>query len=310
MGNNSGKSNSAKKPDFFIIGAPKCGTTTLHGWLRTHPDIFLPEKKEPHYFAPHLSRRYRRIVKEADYLSLFTPAHTGQICGEASVLYSFYPETVQAILAFNPQAKIIFLLRNPVDMAVSYHAQLLINLEEDVADFETAWGMQDARAKEKDIPATSQDPDLLQYQQHCALGQHLATLEQIVPKGQLCVALLDDMATDPAAFYAGIIEFLGLENDGRETFPRLNEGGALRSRFLKQSMAAIPSFIKKPLKYIMPDMLLRRLMKKTVRRPALCASMRAQLVDAFAADISIIEKYLNRDLSSWRAQSKNEEKSQ
>ena len=133
------------KPSFFIIGAPKCGTTTLYSWLKSHPDIFMPGGKEPHFFAQNLSDRYCRIRHHDDYMALFDSARNDQCCGEASVLYSMHPQAIEAILEWSPVAKFIFMLRNPVDMAPSYHRQLLINLEEDIEDFEQAWHLQENR---------------------------------------------------------------------------------------------------------------------------------------------------------------------
>ena len=137
------------KPSFFIIGAPKCGTTTLYYWLKEHDDIFMPETKEPHYFAQNLSDRYCRVRDEESYLNYFSNAKNHQLCGEASVLYSFYPESIKSILEFNPEAKFIFMVRNPVSMVPSYHRQLINNLEEDIEDFETAWNTQDNRKTPK-----------------------------------------------------------------------------------------------------------------------------------------------------------------
>ena len=144
-----------RKPDFFIIGAPKCGTTTLYSWLKDHPDIFMPESKEPHYFAQNLSDRYCRIRNESDYLSLFLEANNHQKCGEASVLYSFFPDSIKRILDFNPRAQIIMMIRHPVAMVQSYHAQLLVNLEEDIEDFEKSWDLQKDRQEGKNIPKST-----------------------------------------------------------------------------------------------------------------------------------------------------------
>jgi len=100
------------KPNFFIVGAPKCGTTSMTEYLKQHPDIFIPEEKEPHYFGSDLE--YPRITKtEAQYLRLFSEAQDERRLGEASVWYLFSQRAAQEIYEFNPLSRIIIMLRTP-----------------------------------------------------------------------------------------------------------------------------------------------------------------------------------------------------
>src|SRR5919106_4688265 len=108
-------------PDFFIVGAPKCGTTSLASYLDAHPQIFMSPVKEPKYFffdAPEL----RVIDRLESYQRLFARAEPDQLCGEASTAYLFSKAAVPAILEANPAAKIIAMVRNPLEMVVSYHS--------------------------------------------------------------------------------------------------------------------------------------------------------------------------------------------
>ena len=132
-------------PDFVIVGAPKCGTTALASYLDGHPRIFLSRVKEPNYFcfdAPGL-----RVVDRLEtYSGLFTPAQPGQLCGEASTAYLFSHAAVPAILESNPAARIIVLVRNPLEMVVAHHHEKLHHFEENEPDFEIAWRLS-ARAR-------------------------------------------------------------------------------------------------------------------------------------------------------------------
>ena len=113
-----------RKPNFFIVGGPKCGTTSLWSWLRTHPDIFMSHLKEPNFFN---SDDNLGISGLTEYEALFRDARVSHTAvGEASVWYLSSPVAVQNILRFEPEARFIVLLRNPIEMAVAMHSQMLI----------------------------------------------------------------------------------------------------------------------------------------------------------------------------------------
>ena len=151
------------KPNFFIIGAPKCGTTALSEYLREHPNIYMCTPKEPHYFDYDFEQ-YREVETLDEYLGLFEAATTEHIAiGEASACYLYSSVALEDIYQFAPQAKIIVMLRNPVDLAYSYHSQLLYASDENVPDFEQAWRLQDIRREGKKIPPRCRDSALLQY---------------------------------------------------------------------------------------------------------------------------------------------------
>src|SRR5271170_3647810 len=109
-------------PEFFIIGAPKCGTTSLALYLARHRQIFIPTIKEPHYFLTDL-RRPGRVSNQRSYETLFKRAGAHhRISGEASVFYLLSRAAVPNILCFNPHAKFIVMVRSPLEMVVSLHA--------------------------------------------------------------------------------------------------------------------------------------------------------------------------------------------
>lgn len=126
-----------KQPSFFIVGAPKAGTTALSKYLGRHPEIFVPPRKELNYFNKGLVR-VSPIKTLDEYLSFFAEGK-GKICGEASPVYLRTPNAAKEIHDFNPDAKIIIMLREPVSLLRSFHSQLLWNGNtEDIEDFQTA----------------------------------------------------------------------------------------------------------------------------------------------------------------------------
>ena len=115
------------KVDFFIVGAPKSGTTSLYHYLASHPDIFMSSKKEPNYFSKSEIKQQElyypidELDSFSDYKILFSGSKEGQILGESSVSYLFYPEVASKLHEHNSSAKIIILLRNPIERAFSHY---------------------------------------------------------------------------------------------------------------------------------------------------------------------------------------------
>ena len=132
-------------PNFFIVGGPKCGTTAMTEFLRTHEDIFISEPKEPNFFADMPKIEFVDNLK--DYLNLFKKATKKKIIGDASIFYMFSKVALENIHEFNPDSKILVMIRNPLEMVPSFHLQILFTLEEDQEDFESALALEEKRKK-------------------------------------------------------------------------------------------------------------------------------------------------------------------
>lgn len=261
----------------------------------------MPEAKEPHYFAQNLSNRYCRVRDLDAYFSLFDQANEGQVCGEASVLYGFFPSSIRAILEFNPNAKFIFMLRHPIDMIISYHGQLLVNLEEDQKDFERAWALQTARLGGDIIPPLSKDPSLLQYAQIGALGGHLNTIKALVPTNQFLTLLIDGVSQNPENEYQKVLDFLSVEKNHTIDFARENEASAVRYIWL-QKIIFSHNWLLCLLKSIAKKMLsknMRQSLNRTKRKKNnLNAGLHTELLDCFDTDIKILEQHFQAQLKS------------
>ncbi|MDN5865524.1 MAG: sulfotransferase, partial [Gammaproteobacteria bacterium] len=151
-------------PKFFIVGAPRCGTTAMSHYLSRHPQICFARPKEPHFFTSPLIVSGKASLRR-DYIGRFFShcGHAKPILGEGSVSYLYSKEALEGIVQVNPQARFIVMLRSPVAMIQSYHARMLLLLQEDVRDFGEAWRLQSLRARGKRIPRTCGDPRCLQY---------------------------------------------------------------------------------------------------------------------------------------------------
>lgn len=150
-------------PNVFLIGAPKCGTTAMMQYLGEHPNVFTSVPKEPFYWCPDFARSRHEPKFDGldDYLALFAEADPAQhkVVMEGSTRYLQSVEAIPAILAFNPQARFIAMVRDPVEVAQAYHMEQRFSLHEDVEDFRTAWNLQDQRAAGQQIPATCGEPE-------------------------------------------------------------------------------------------------------------------------------------------------------
>ena len=124
-----------KKPNFFIVGAPRCGTTALSEYLRGHPNVFFSQPKEIGFFATDFPGS-RVITRFEDYMALFNDVQPDHLrVGEGSVWYMYSREAARNIHEYNPKAKLIVMLRNPVDLVHSLHSQLLLSIDEIVLFF-------------------------------------------------------------------------------------------------------------------------------------------------------------------------------
>jgi hypothetical protein len=299
----------AARPSFFIVGAPKCGTTALYEYLRPHPNIFMPEIKEPHYFARDLGT-YPRIKAPEDYQAIFAPATAQHLrLGEASVYYLRSTVAIPAIREFNPDARLIAMFRNPVDMVYSLHSQLLHVSEETVADFETAWRLQERRARGLDLPPRIRSPLLVQYADIGRFGTQVERVLSCFPREQVKLILYDDFADSPQRIYDEVIEFLGLPHDGRTEFPRINENKGVRLAWLRRFYRKPPPVLRqavRSLKRALGGETLSAAKKKLVslntvreQRAPLPPALRAEIAAGFREEVALLGRLMNRDLSHW-----------
>ena len=297
------------RPDLFIVGAPKCGTTALYEYLRRHPNIFMSRIKEPHFFAKDLGS-YPFIKTLEDYTALFAESGDEHLrVGEASVYYLRSSVAIQNIHAFNPDARIIAMFRNPVDAVHALHSQLLYVSEETVADFETAWRLQEPRSRGFNLPTASRGSFLLQYAQVGRFGTQTQRLLATFPAPQVKLVLYDDFAASPQRVYDEVIEFLSIPHDNRTEFPRINDNKRARVAWLGNFVRKPPPVLRDGYRTVKNavggkgiDAIKRAIVGRNTmqeQRMPLSAEFRAELVAAFRDEVALLSRLLNRDLSHW-----------
>jgi len=207
------------KPNLFIVGAPKCGTTAWVEYLSAHPDIEFGAVKEPHYFCSDFPRM-AQVATLDEYLALFKRSDA-RIVGEASVLYLYSEAAPRQIWDFNPDAKIIILLRNQEEFLPSFHNQLCLNFQESIQDFELAWKLSGQRTAES-IPDACKVEKQLNYKDMGRFSKYSKRYFDVFSSDQIRVIHYDDWVENTRGAYCQILDFLGVEDDGRSEFPRIN----------------------------------------------------------------------------------------
>jgi hypothetical protein len=295
-----------KPPDFFIAGAAKCGTTALFEYLSRHPSVFMPRIKEPKFFCTDVKTKGGVYSSDA-YEALFASAPANSLTGEASTLYLYSKVAIERIMKLNPSAKMIVMLRYPVDAAHSLHTARWSYGHENIADFEEAWHAQASRLMGERIPPRWPDPATLQYGSIYRYVPQVRRLMEHVPESQRHFVIYEDLFADSRRHYAEILEFLNLASDGRTAFPIVNPAMGSRSLRLEQLLRRPPPWLKSlyaPLRPIFqstglhPAGLMRRLNSTPAQKSNLRPEFRAELAHYFAADIRELEGLLGRAL--WR----------
>lgn len=285
-------------PNFFIIGAPKCGTTAMASYLGAHPNVFMCSPKEPHYFSTDIN--WQVVGNLTDYLRLFAKAKKHHLAiGEGSVFYLFSHCAVENILKFNPDARFIVMCRNPVELVVSLYAENRKSGAEEFADFEQAWRAQGARQLSPPV----RNPNALQYEAIAKTGGQLARLYEVAGRDRVLVILFEDFVKDPRLCYLNVLKFLSLQDDHRMDFPIHNEKHVYRSALFNRMITSVSDFLgltfkfRRPLKAISD--VIRTFNYASSPTPALRPKFRQELISVFRDDISLLGRLLNRDLSSW-----------
>lgn len=295
-----------KCPNFFIIGAPKCGTTALYTYLGEHPQVFMPTAKEPHYFAEDLAN-HRDLRDWQRYLELFTSARSEhRALGEASVFYLFSRVAIQRILTAKPLARFIVMLRNPLEMIPALHAQYVFTSHDDQPSFADAWRLQAERAVGDAIPPLCYEPLLLQYRELGMLGAQLQRALSLIDRERLHIVLYDDFARDTAGTYRKVLTFLGLDDDGRVNFPQVNANRLLRRPWLQHLLChrRYPERLRHVGRWFGLHHLQRSIRlwnSRETHRAALAPELRAEMINAFRDDVTLLSDLVKRDLSMWLA---------
>jgi hypothetical protein len=294
-GGTSAQEGRSRLPDFFIVGAPRCGTTALYTYLRDHPEIFMSPIKEPEFFTDFLGK-HRRVRTRLEYLNCFAGVGGEKRIGEASVSYLASPTSARAIKEFSPLARIIIMLRNPVDVMYSmYHLRRFSKLE-DQPSFEAAL----------DADARGRKPPLLTYWERAMFAAQVERYITVFGREKVQVIVYDDFKADTRRVFRETLRFLDVCSDCEREFPTINGNTRSRNRFLWRLLRQPPEPLRRTIHAFTSPRLrsvgghyLLGVNAVEEPRPAMELELRATLRKEFAPEIHRLSTILHRDLTAW-----------
>ena len=291
-------------PNLLIVGAAKCGTTSLHNYLKQHPDIFMSKQKEPHFLINSdigEDRIHKAITVLEDYEDMFKTDSIYKYKGESSVMYLAFPEfSIKNIKKYlDPNVKIIIMLRNPVERAFAgYLHNLRYNPSENLS-FEETFEKSEARYyKERDIT-----PDT----RYLHVGNYYSQVESFISmfNDNVLVIMYEDYVNDIDLCLANVFDFLDIDKISVDTSRRHMVGGwVFKRKFLRNLLIPKNNF-KSLIKNLLPNKKIRKAIKQkimnmsTVENPSISEDMHKKLTEYYRKDIDNLSKLLNKELNCW-----------
>lgn len=303
---------SRPTPNLFIVGAPKAGTTALASYLDQHPDIFVAGK-ELSYFGSDLvfgtedGGRWRLAYEP--YLRWFADHGQARFRTDRSVFYLYSSLAAGEIHAFDPDARIVVMLRNPVDQMHSQHSEMVFQGEEDLTSFAVALDAEDERRRGGRVPPACRKVFGLLYRDIARYTDQVERYLSLFGPGQVRVLLYDDLVADAAATYGGVLEFLDVAPDHRPDLGVVNANKVVRSPKLRDLLRHAPPGLRRLGRVAVRDEHARAALRRRLHtmntkgaaRPPMDGALRARLVEEFTPEVRRLEALVQRDLGAWTA---------
>jgi len=285
-------------PTFFIVGTPKAGTTSLYYYLDEHPEIFMSPIKEPNFFShieiigQNLYYKEKSIGDRERYENLFEAVTTEKVIGEASVSYLFYKKTPERIKEEVPEARIIVILRNPIDRGFSH---FLMDQRLGLVNF----SFEDIVFKRIHHPMID-----LYYQQFIEIGFYHDQVKRyfdVFGKEQVRVFLTEDLKNNLERVVLDVYDFLNIEDkrlpnlDRKHNVYRTPRNKIVKNLYSSKKIRAIA-------KTVIPDCFASAVKDYALiqdKKPELSENIKIYLNDLFHKDILLTSELIKRDLTYW-----------
>ncbi len=297
-------------PDFFIVGQAKSGTTALFDFLGRHPDVFTCLPKEPHFFCGDLHEESDRFFGKRkwfefrtldEYLRIFDGAEGHAAAGEASVHYIYSQTSAEEIAAFNPDARIIIMIREPVSFLHSLFVQKRNETVETLETLGEALEAEPERKRGRHLNDRVRFPSVLYYSERVRYAEQIRRFTERFPEERIRIILFDDFKADNERVYRETARFLGVDPSFTPDFQLVNAAKAPRSELLNRIVrssgprrrlkAMLPTSVYEPL-----QMRVQRLIMKDAEKPTLSAETRRELERRFAPEVEACGDLLGTDL--------------
>ncbi len=304
-----------KKPNLFIVGHPRSGTSSLHRYLNQHPDIFMTAIKEPNYFALdfrddsdeyHRKELYFPYRLTSQYLRLYKNWQDEKIGGEASATNLCSKVSAQEIYRFNPEAKIIMMFREPVSFLYSYHSATRFALGEHHKNFEAALAAEKNRRQGQGLSKRVIAPSWLFYSEFIKYADQISRYLDYFDKDQIKMIIFDDFKQNTHEIYRETLRFLNVNQDFTPEFEIVNPNKQIRWPLFKKYTLDSPYF-RKTLRRLFSDdsyagmkNFYKTKMVKYKPRPALDENTKARLMKEFKMEVEKFSALLGDDfITRW-----------
>jgi hypothetical protein len=303
-------SSSEKRPDFLIVGAPKCGTTALAAHLAGHPDIYMAQK-EMHFFGADLQFGPQFFRRDRDAYRIEFDKWNGQTrTGEASVWYLFSRQAAAEIKAYSPDARIIILLREPVSMLYSLYHSYLYDGNEHLPAFEEALAAENDRSLGRRITRQTYFVQGLAYRAVASFSEQVRRYFDHFGRERVHVIVYDDLAADTIGTYRAALGFLGVSDTVDIPIGPINTNVSVKSpamrNFLNDPLVrgtaiALRSWLPKPVFSLIQNVGINisEMNKRPAPRQPIDPDLRHSLQREFAPEVERLSEVLKRDLTHW-----------
>ena len=298
------------RPNFFIVGAPKCGTTALHEYLKPHPEIFMSEHKEPHYFSTDLKGwrfdRFREHPK--DYFALFDGVKNEKRVGESSVWYLYSQCAAREIHNYDPKAQIIIMIREPAEMLYSLYQQIFFVRIENLTTFREALDAEADRKQGKRIPPNLfTNLEILFYRDVVRYTGQIQRYYDLFGREQVHIIVYDDFKADTQTAYRKTLEFLEVDPNFTTDLRVINANKEFRNERIQNFLMQPPTWLMSVGKLALPVARpiywrLRNLNTGHVKRAPIDPEFEQQIKREFRPEVERLSTLLNRDLTHWCAE--------
>ncbi|MDG1719042.1 MAG: sulfotransferase [Flavobacteriales bacterium] len=282
------------KVGIFIVGAPKSGTTSLYYYLNEHPEILMSSAKEPDYFSDKeildqgLYYGKSRIDSLIKYNNLFSKRDNEKFLGDASVSYLFYPEVSNRIKEYNPESKIIIMLRDPIHRAFSHY----------LMDYRLG-------LTSKSFVEEFNNQESLNFQQHFLLGNYYNQVKkylEVFETENVHIIWYSDFKQNTEKELQKVIEFIGLNTDFKIDFNKVyNSFSMPKNNIIRKIYSVV--WIRKTLTFIFSKKLVKwvkSILFNKEEKPKLSEKSREVLFSYYKSDIEDLEQLLSVNLSRWK----------
>jgi hypothetical protein len=288
--------------DFFILGAPKAGTTALHSILNQHTGVFLPSFKEPHFFATDLGG-YKAHASLVKFMELYEDAGSC-LKGDASIFNLYSDEAVKNILSHNSNAKFIIVLRRQYETVPSFHSQLLFTQDETEPSLESAWELVESRVEGDNLPKTCRCDKILNYKEVYKYGAQIERLLELVSVDQISLVFHEDLKEQSQVEFKKIMSFLNLPYQELKN-KVVNENEMNRLPLVSKVLRHPPEWLKTIKRLLFGEngkkiyaAALKLNTSKKVRDP-LCNEFKNEIINHYKKDIVKLERLTSKKLNSW-----------